>query len=112
MWFLTRYDDVAAALRDDHRFVKDADATLTAAEQLARPPAPPLYRLLTHHMLNTDGDAHARLRALVNKAFSARQVEQMEPRLRTIAHDLLDRVAAHAGKWITWTISPCPSPSP
>lgn len=94
MWFLTRYDDVAAALRDDRRLVKDADATLTAAEQLVRPPAPPLYRLLTHHMLNTDGDAHARLRALVNKAFSARQVEQMEPRLRTIAHDLLDRVAA------------------
>lgn len=93
MWFLTRYDDVAAALRDDHRFVKDASATLTAAEQIARPPAPPLYRLLTHHMLNTDGDAHTRLRALVNKAFSARQVEQMEPRLRTIAHDLLDRIA-------------------
>lgn len=93
MWFLTRYDDVAAALRDDRRFVKDAAATLTAAEQFAHPPAPLLYRLLTHHMLNTDGDAHARLRALVNKAFSARQVEQMEPRLRTIAHDLLDRAA-------------------
>ena len=92
MWFFTRYDDVAAALRDDHRFVKDADATLTSAQLLARPPAPPLYRLLTHHMLNTDGEAHARLRALVNKAFSARQVEQMEPRLRTIAHDLLDRL--------------------
>jgi cytochrome P450 len=87
MWFLTRYDDVAAALRDDRRFVKDADAALTVAEQLARPAAPPLYRLLTHHMLNTDGDAHARLRALVNKAFGARQVEQMEPRLRMIAHD-------------------------
>lgn len=92
MWFLTRYDDVAAALRDDRRFVKDADATLTPAQLLARPPAPPLYRLLTYHMLNTDGEAHARLRALVNKAFSARQVEQMEPRLRTIAHDLLDRL--------------------
>jgi cytochrome P450 len=93
MWFLTRYDDVAAALRDDRRFVKDADAALTVAEQLARPAAPPLYRLLTRHMLNTDGDAHARLRALVNKAFGARRVEQMEPRLRMIAHDLLDRIA-------------------
>lgn len=92
MWFVTRYEDVAAALRDDRRFVKDVDATLTPAERLARPPAPALYRLLTHHMLNTDGDAHARLRALVNKAFSARQVELMEPRLRTIAHDLLDRL--------------------
>lgn len=93
MWFLTRYDDVATALRDDRRFVKDVDATLTPAQQRARPPAPPLYRLLTHHMLNTDGNAHIRLRSLVNKAFSARQVELMEPRLRTIAHDLLDRLA-------------------
>lgn len=93
MWFLTRYDDVAAALRADQLWVKDADATLTVAERSVRPAAPALYRLLTHHMLNTDGDAHARLRALVNKAFSARQVEQLEPRLRAIAHTLLDRVA-------------------
>ena len=95
MWFLTRYDDVAAALRNDRRFVKDAAAALTPDAARAQPTAPPLYRLLTHHMLNTDGDAHARLRALVNKAFSSRQIEQLEPRLYTIAYDLLDRVAAH-----------------
>jgi len=91
MWFLTRYDDVAAALRDDTRFVKDVRATLTPAERAAAPEAPPLYRLLTNHMLNTDGATHDRLRALVNKAFGARQVEQLEPRLYAIAHDLLDR---------------------
>jgi cytochrome P450 PksS len=94
MWFLTRYEDVAAALRDDRRFVKDAQATLSAEERQHQPPAPPLYQLLTHHMLNTDGAAHDRLRGLVNKAFSARQVELLEPRLVAIAHRLLDRVAA------------------
>lgn len=94
MWFLTRHEEVAAALRDDRRFVKDAGATLTDAERRTRPPAPPLYQLLTHHMLNADGDAHARLRGLVNKAFSARQVEQLAPRLHTIAHDLLDPLVA------------------
>ena len=94
MWFLTRYDDVAAALRDDRRFVKDAQATLSAEERQSQPAAPPLYQLLTHHMLNTDGAAHDRLRGLVNKAFSARQVELLEPRLLHIAHRLLDRVVA------------------
>lgn len=89
MWFLTRYEDVSAALRADEIFVKDAHATLTPEERSTRPEAPPLYRLLTHHMLNTDGEAHARLRSLVNKAFSARHVERLEPRLRAIAHDLL-----------------------
>ncbi len=99
MWFLTRYDDVAAALRDHERFVKDVRSTMTAAERAAAPPEPPLYRLLTHHMLNADGATHARLRALVNKAFSARQVESLEPRLRTIAGALLDRaVVRGAGR--------------
>ena len=94
MWFLTRYDDVTAALRDDTRFVKDVRSTQTDDERVAAPVAPPLYRLLTNHMLNADGVTHARLRALVNKAFSARQVEQLEPRLYAIADDLLDRALA------------------
>jgi cytochrome P450 len=92
MWFLTRYQDVAAALRDHERFVKDVRSTMTAAERATAPAEPPLYRLLTRHMLNADGETHARLRALVNKAFSARQVESLEPRLRTIANALLDRI--------------------
>ncbi len=95
MWFLTRYEDVSAALRDDIRFIKDVRATQTPAERAGARAAPPLYRLLTHHMLNADGATHGRLRALVNKAFSARQVEQLEPRLYTIAGDLLGRAMRH-----------------
>jgi cytochrome P450 len=45
-------------------------------------------------MLNADGARHARLRTLVSKAFSARQIEGLEPQLRTTAHRLLDRVSA------------------
>jgi len=96
MWFFTRYDDVTAALRDDVRFVKDVRSTQTDAERAAAPAAPPLYRLLTNHMLNADGATHDRLRALVNKAFSARQVEQLEPRLYAIADDLIDRALARS----------------
>lgn len=94
LWFITRYEDVAAALRDHRRFVKDVRNTLTAEERAALPPAPELYDLLTHHMLNADGAQHARLRALVGKAFAARRVDQLESRIATLAAHLLDRVEA------------------
>jgi cytochrome P450 len=92
MWFLTRYDDVAEALRDHRRYVKDVHNTLTA-EQMAAAAEPPLYRLLTRHMLNADGAAHARLRGLVNKAFTVRMIDQLTPRIAQIACALLDRAA-------------------
>jgi cytochrome P450 len=92
MWFLTRYEDVGEALRDHRRFVKDVRATLDPEELAVRPAEPPLYSLLTHHMLNADGETHARLRGLVNKAFTVRMVEQLAPRIETIAQQLLDRV--------------------
>jgi cytochrome P450 len=91
MWFLTRHADVAEALRDHRRFVKDVHNTLTAAEIAERQTEPPLYRLLTHHMLNADGETHDRLRGLVNKAFTARMIEQLTPRIEQIAEQLLDR---------------------
>ena len=94
LWFITRYEDVAAALRDSKRFVKDALNTLTPEECAAQPAQPELYRLLTHHMLNADGATHARLRSLVNQAFTARRVEQLEPRLQSIADRLIDTVQA------------------
>lgn len=92
LWLFTRYADVSAALREPHRFVKDVANTMTPDERRARPAPPPLYRLLTQHMLNADGETHTRLRGLVNKAFAARRVEEMEGTIFAIAHRLLDRV--------------------
>ena len=43
-------------------------------------------------MLNRDGDDHRRLRRLVTKAFTPRMVEQLRPRIQTIADELLDAV--------------------
>jgi cytochrome P450 len=91
MWFLTRYEDVAGALRDPRRYVKDIHNTLTGQQLAQRAAEPPLYRLLTQHMLNADGATHARLRGLVNKAFTTRIVDQLTPRIEQIACALLDR---------------------
>jgi cytochrome P450 len=45
-------------------------------------------------MLGTDGAEHARLRGLVNKAFTPRIVARLEPRLREVARQLVDEALA------------------
>jgi cytochrome P450 len=94
IWFITRHADAEAVLRDHKRFVKNWRSTRTPAERAKLPPDPPLVRLLDNHMLNLDGDDHARLRALVNKAFTTRTVNSLEGRVQSIADELLDRVYA------------------
>lgn len=92
-WYVTRYADVAEILRDHERFVKDFRHTMTPAERAALPPMPPMLHLLSDHMLNMDEPDHTRLRSLVNRAFTARMVEQLAPRVQAIANELVDRVA-------------------
>jgi cytochrome P450 len=89
MWFLTRFEDVAEALRDHRRFVKDVRNTLSDEQLAQRATEPHLYNLLTQHMLNADGATHARLRGLVNKAFTARMVDQLAAGIEQIANALL-----------------------
>ena len=91
--FITRYEDAVAVLRDHRRFVKDIRNTLTPDERARLEEQPRLLRLLSHHMLNLDEPDHTRLRTLVNQAFTARMVEQLQGRVQAIAEDLLDRVA-------------------
>lgn len=90
--FITRYDDAVAVLRDHRRFVKDVRNTMTPAERDALPDEPSLLSLLSRHMLNADGAEHARLRALVNKAFTTRMVEQLQGQIESVAYKLLAAV--------------------
>lgn len=89
VWLITRYDDVAMVLKDD-RFAKDKSKAL-APEELARQPwVPSLFRPLTQNMLDLDPPDHTRLRALVQKAFTLRVVEQVRARIQTLTENLLD----------------------
>ena len=92
IWFVTRHDDVAAMLLDE-RFVRDPRLAL-ADEQLAAQEPPPAIAAIDNHMLNRDGDDHRRLRRLVTKAFTPKVVEQLRPRIQSIADELLDAVEA------------------
>jgi cytochrome P450 len=95
IWFITRYEDVAAVLLDDRRFVRDPALALEG-EELARISSgmPESMAFLEQHMLNKDGNDHRRLRRLVTRAFTPRMVEQLRPRIQEIADQLIDRVEA------------------
>jgi cytochrome P450 len=92
IWFATRYEDVAAVLLDDERFVRDPRLALTPEELKERELFPLALEAIENHMLNRDGDDHRRLRRLVTKAFTPRIVEQLRPRIQAIADELLDEV--------------------
>ena len=93
IWFVTRYDDVAAVLVDDERFVRDPRLALTE-EELAALELPPMLQAIDNHMLNRDGDDHRRLRRLVTKAFTPKVVEQLRGRIQEVADELIDAVEA------------------
>jgi cytochrome P450 PksS len=93
IWFLTRYADCVAALRDP-RLGKDIEKHLdpeqVASERdLEAGPLEPLGR----NMLFVDPPDHTRLRRLVAKEFTPRAIARWEQRIRGIAGDLLDGLA-------------------
>jgi cytochrome P450 len=49
-------------------------------------------------MTTADDEDHRRLRSLVSKAFTARRVEQLRPRIEVLTAELLDRVDAMAAE--------------
>ncbi len=95
IWFVTRYDDVVSVLTDNRRFVVDPKLALTADELRALEEGSelPNDERVNTNLLGMDGDDHRRVRQLVTKAFTPRMVEQLRPRIREIADELIDRVA-------------------
>jgi cytochrome P450 len=88
-WLVTRYEDVGGVLRDG-AFAKDRLNAMDP-EQLAKTPwVPGFLKPLERNMLDLDDPGHARLRALVSKAFIPRLVERLRGRVEALSEELLD----------------------
>lgn len=87
--FVTRYDEVLAALLD-HRFSSDVRVSMTEEQRAKLPPEPEELRPLTRSLLGMDPPDHTRLRKLIQPSFSPRNMEAMRPAIRKIADELLD----------------------
>jgi len=90
-WMITRHRDCLAILRDPGWSAEKFPSALL--ERVATDPQAPfsvVARTVLHMMLVKDGDDHARLRGLVNKAFTPRAIAELRPRVQAIADELLD----------------------
>ncbi|WP_216903131.1 cytochrome P450 family protein [Nocardia alni] len=89
-WVITGYEEARAALADT-RLLKNSAGVRAIFERKdpggARFPG---GLDLSAHMLSTDPPDHARLRKMVNKAFTARSVAALRPRIQEITDDLLN----------------------
>ncbi|WP_437813962.1 cytochrome P450 family protein [Sorangium sp. So ce1078] len=93
-WLVTRYADVASALKDP-RLGKDPFRALSAKERAEQTPwVPSFLRPITNSMLDKDPPDHTRLRALVHQVFTPRRVEALRGRIATITEGLVARARA------------------
>jgi len=90
MYVASRHAEASLVMRDK-RFGKDYP------ERTKRRYGPdimqePMFRSFSLTMLQQDPPDHTRLRGLVAKAFTARRVEDMRPRVQQIVDETLDRL--------------------
>ena len=91
-WLFSRHADIDIILRDHQRFSNDPRKGTLSRDQRAKLPAEDEFT-----MLFLDPPDHKRLRALVNKAFTPRAVNALEPHIRNLLQGLLDEIDDPAG---------------
>jgi unspecific monooxygenase len=92
--FFTRYDDIAALLRD--RRLGRSILHVLSRDELGWPPPNPLTRdfdrFQSDHMLDNEPPKHTRLKALMLQAFTTSRVEGLRGTIQRIVDGLVDRV--------------------
>jgi len=92
-WFVTQHDHVSSVLRDEHfgRYFEHETTLLNGPSAMEEP----LQQAMSRMMLFLEPPDHPRVRRLISKAFSSTRIQEMRPRIRTIAENLIDEVQLH-----------------
>src|ERR1700716_2064596 len=77
LWLVSRYADVARVLAEPEVFSNRGVS-------------------IENTLLGADSNAHARVRNIVKQAFTSARIRALEGMIRTIAQDLVDRMAVRA----------------
>ncbi|WEB39121.1 cytochrome P450 [Streptomyces yunnanensis] len=102
VWFITRFEEAREALRDqrfanDPKFAGNGNGESPTSRMLEMMGLPEHYReYLAGSILTMDAPDHTRLRRLVSRAFTARKITDLRPRVEEIADTLLRRLPDHA----------------
>lgn len=98
-WCFLAHEDVDALLRD-RRFGRQILHVATR-EELRLPPErvelKPFYDVDRYSMLELEPPDHTRIRSLVQKAFMARQIEQLRGEIEMLSHSLIDQMLEKNG---------------
>ena len=97
VWLVTRYDDALAVLRDAEAFSLEHGYQDRYANGFVDELAEIMERDgggFIRDIIACDPPAHTRLRRLIEKAFTAHRVKELEGRVRQICVDLIEQVAA------------------
>jgi cytochrome P450 len=84
-WAMTRYSDVMQVSRDPETFHSAPTTTIGDI--------PPEIAEWLGSMINMDAPKHTKLRLIVNRGFTPRQIARVEEAVRVQAREIVDRVA-------------------
>jgi cytochrome P450 len=94
LWVVSRYADIVASVKQSDVFSSSGALTpagkfLPSVEAVFAGGIGPVKALT-----EIDGPDHARIRAVLNRAFTPKRIVNMEARVRAIAEDLIDQFAS------------------
>ncbi len=98
-------NEAVQALLRDRRFGREVPEEL-------KQPVPehlkPFYAIDDHSMLELEPPRHTRLRSLVLRAFTSRQIAGLEPQIEALSHELIDRLPEGEFDLLTEFCQPLP----
>jgi len=87
-WAVTRYEDVVHVSKNHALFSSERGSAVNADMPEME------LQLIRQQMIHMDPPRHTTLRKLVNRGFTPRMIGQMEPHVRELAREIVDKVAA------------------